>query len=267
MSAGSYSLASAFGLTDYDRILHLASPGIMLDPAPLDSLLAYAPAQPFAALPGLHSEAPSFSDSLYLFRPSHTTYKNFTETLSTKAASDFSLLAGTFPVPGAYFPDYLLPADSPVVATTSSLTLYSERSISTRFNTTEFLSRTAWVRLWDPDLPGPEYDVPYHERRQVAPADENARIVWERLYSVFREDRMEVCGLDLDTFQGEYGAKTREEKSSEKKVAVQVDDKVKEEEVKVQIEGILRGEGVVEVEDTHLVDVKSGDEGADGILM
>ena len=255
-------MTSLFGMTHYDRILYLSSPGVLLNPAPLDSLLAYAPEQSFAALRGSNPEHPSISDSLYLLRPSKKMYTNFTQTLSTTPTSDFSLLSNAFPVPGAYFPEYLLPASSPLVSTTSSLTFYSERDIKTSFNTSDFLDNTAWVRLWDPELPGPEYDVPYHERHRVAPKDENARIVWERLYNVFQEDRMEVCGLDLETY---HEAKAPEQNDEAVPVKMPVEDKHKEQEVKLQIEGILSGEG--RLEKSRPIDMVSGGDSMDGILM
>jgi len=68
------------------------------------------------------------------------------------------------------------------------------------FNATIFEKMTTYVRLSDPELPGPEYDVPYYERVALRPSNEEARGAWERLYEKFRQRRMEVCGLDLETW-------------------------------------------------------------------
>lgn len=65
------------------------------------------------------------------------------------------------------------------------------------FNSTQFLGTTAYVRLADPEFPGPEYDVPYSQMVQMRPKEDEPRWVWEKLYFKFRGGRMDICGLDL----------------------------------------------------------------------
>lgn len=65
------------------------------------------------------------------------------------------------------------------------------------FNSTQFLASTAYVRLTDPEFPGPEYDIPYGEMVKLRPKENEVRWVWEKLYFKFRGGRMDVCGLDL----------------------------------------------------------------------
>lgn len=66
------------------------------------------------------------------------------------------------------------------------------------FNVSVFEAATTYVRLSDPELPGPEYDVPYADRARIRPKNSEAREAWEKLYERFRQRRMEVCGLDLE---------------------------------------------------------------------
>lgn len=69
------------------------------------------------------------------------------------------------------------------------------------FNMTAFEQATTYVRFADPELPGPEYDVPFAERARIRPQNEQAQEAWSRLYERFRQRRMEVCGLDLEVYQ------------------------------------------------------------------
>ena len=49
-------------------------------------------------------------------------------------------------------------------------------------------------------MPGPEYDVPYSTRVKMRPLNTQADEAWSRLYERFRQQRMEVCGLDLEYY-------------------------------------------------------------------
>src|SRR5690348_12518306 len=68
------------------------------------------------------------------------------------------------------------------------------------FNSTAFVQSTTYVRLSDPELPGTEYDMPYADRVKLRPKDQQAEEVWSGLYEKFRQQRMEVCGLDLEAY-------------------------------------------------------------------
>lgn len=75
------------------------------------------------------------------------------------------------------------------------------RETTDEFNATTFEQATTFVRLSDPELPGPEYDVPYADRVKLRPTNEDAQEAWSNLYERFRQQRMEVCGLDLEVYQ------------------------------------------------------------------
>ena len=49
------------------------------------------------------------------------------------------------------------------------------RNVVDDFNATAFEKMTTFVRLSDPEIPGPEYDVPYSERAKLRPQNEQAQ--------------------------------------------------------------------------------------------
>ena len=66
------------------------------------------------------------------------------------------------------------------------------------FNASQALHSTVYIRVWDPDVPGPEYDMPYEERVRLRPAEDQARKFWDGMYFKFADDRQDICGLDLE---------------------------------------------------------------------
>jgi hypothetical protein len=106
--------------------------------------------------------------------------------------SDLALFQQTFLVPESLISEWSLSMGN-VVYESQNL-----RDAMEGFNGTVFRETTTYVRLSDPELPGPEYDVPYIDRMQIRPKADEAREAWEKLYERFRQRRMEVCGLDLE---------------------------------------------------------------------
>ncbi|KAL0263109.1 hypothetical protein SLS55_002085 [Diplodia seriata] len=187
-----YSLASFFSLIDYDRLLYLAPSGIIIDSLAMDALLAFAASRRIAALPE-DPTASKISTDFMLLQPSLSTFRKLSAALGEADVSDTKLFQETFDASTSLLPP----------TAESETTLYYESSeLRTlddpeSFNSTQFLSTTAYVRLADPELPGPEYDVPYGQMVQLRPKEEEPRWVWEKLYFKFRGNRMDVCGLDL----------------------------------------------------------------------
>lgn len=106
--------------------------------------------------------------------------------------TDVALFRQTFAAPDALISEWSLSMGN-VVYESQKL-----RDAVDEFNATAFQDATTYVRLSDPEIPGPEYDVPYADRVQIRPKGDQAREAWERLYETFRQRRMEVCGLDLE---------------------------------------------------------------------
>lgn len=190
----SYSLASLYSLIDYERIIYLQGPGVLLDASALDSLLAFSKSEPMAAYPAT-PERTDLSTSLLLIRPSQENFQQLKRLRTSNPTSDLDLFRKTFAAPNSLISEWSLSMGN-VVYESQRL-----RDASDGFNATEFEQATTFVRLTDPGLPGPEYDVPFWDRARVRPKNEQAKEAWGRLYERFRQRRMEVCGLDLEVYQ------------------------------------------------------------------
>lgn len=66
------------------------------------------------------------------------------------------------------------------------------------FEATSFLSSTSYMHISDPNLPGPEYDIPRDMFLREAPSESQTRRLWESMYEQFRDLRITICGLDLE---------------------------------------------------------------------
>lgn len=188
-----YSLASAYKMTEFDRVLVIETPGIILDASPLDAVLAFTESTPFAMLhdtvegDGVHSE------DLFLLEPSKDLYTGFTERLSTETSLNDTQLSLAFEQP------LLLASSDESSALVRSISVLHEAA--TDFNATAYLATAAYIRFSDPKLPGPEYDVPYSQKLKARPKNKNADWVWTKLYGQFAQKRMDICGLDLEPWR------------------------------------------------------------------
>jgi hypothetical protein len=114
---------------------------------------------------------------------------------ASKPTSDLNMFRKTFTVPDSLISEWSLSMGN-VVYESQNL-----RNAIDDFNATAFEHSTTFVRLSDPELPGPEYDVPYSDKVKIRPQNEQAQEAWSNLYERFRQRRMEICGLDLETYQ------------------------------------------------------------------
>jgi len=217
LSSSSYPLAGLLSLTNYNRILYLQPSGLLLNSTKLDGLLATSSKRPWAAQPAVASEA-EISTRLLLITPSREDFNRAHNQLAAGPISDSELLARLMPEPNLLPPSSTDQNYNKLVAETPYL-----HSQSQNFDATSFLASTSYVHISDPNLPGPEYDVPHEVFFQEAPSESQSRRVWESMYERFRELRMNVCGLDLepmpieeakqlsvlDTAEAEIGLTTR----------------------------------------------------------
>ena len=192
-------LASIFSLTDYNKILYLASPGLLLDSKPFDSLLGYGPEQILTATE-TNTLPRRLSTSMMLVKPNRMTYHHLLKTSSSQHLTGIELLQHSFP-----FPDYLKPEGHyfPVQALADTASIARGQSDNETFNETEYLETKAYITFSDPDIPGPEYDIPYYVRVQGMPSNSERRHLWERLYEMYRQKRMEICRLDLEAWRND----------------------------------------------------------------
>jgi hypothetical protein len=211
---GRYTAASVFGLTDFDRIVLLKAPALLINAAPMDAALAFA--HPDASVTTLTMEGSDTErlDAPLLIRPSKVEYDRLSNMLEQfeESMDDKTLMKAAFSDLLTldsldYFNDTEPQHLTLMASTTDSLTQYqpsassaeSDATIVTNsFNATTFMREASFVRLWDAALPGPEYDVPYNVRAAARPKHDGARRVWEKVYDSFRGRRQDICGLDLE---------------------------------------------------------------------
>ena len=128
--------------------------------------------------------------SLILFEPSDKAYTEVAEHLAGTSYSESDFLHN-IPMMTDFAEDQIH-----LVARTSALRLETEQ-----FDAAEFLDMTGYVHVSDPDLPGPEYDVPKDKVSSARPASIEAGMAWEKSYELFRQQRIEDCGLDLEPLE------------------------------------------------------------------
>ncbi|KAL9072739.1 MAG: hypothetical protein Q9157_004999 [Trypethelium eluteriae] len=187
-SRESYSLASLFSLTEYERIMYLEPPGHIFDATVMASVLAFSPQAPLMSLQSRDSPNDRSSEML-LVTPSASQYRQLSKRNAKHPETDIDLLQNSFPYA----------QDSHILAQADSLPHTSDlRAASEEFNATEFLDGTAYIRVVDSELAGPQYDVPYPERVAARPRVADAEAIWSRVYDGFRLGRMSICGLDLE---------------------------------------------------------------------
>lgn len=167
-------------LKDYDRVLTLPPPGLIVNSLPLDTLLAYD--QSTDVVSALSSQPDTgASSSMLIVRPTN----NRAEAVS------FSSI-----------PPLLIPSSESDAASSSIISnvveLRASHTDDDPFNATKFLTETAYVHIADTELPGPEYDFPYYEMVRRRPKDDDQGFLWEKMYSTYKDRRYEVCGLDLE---------------------------------------------------------------------
>ncbi|KAL1655784.1 hypothetical protein SLS61_001808 [Didymella pomorum] len=191
----SYSLASLYSLVDYERLIYLQGPGVLLDASSLDSLLAFSKSEPMAAYPASPART-DMSTSLLMIHPTQASFQQLKALRSTNPTSDLDLFRSVFSAPSSLISEWSLSMGNVLYESPSLRSIADDAP----FNATAFEQSTTFVRLSDPEMPGPEYDVPYSTRTRLRPRNEEAQMAWSRLYERFRQQRMEVCGLDLEYY-------------------------------------------------------------------
>ena len=170
-------------MTSFDKILYLRPSGLVLDSSLLDALFAIQTNSSLTAV----SDPSEYLPPVILIQPSDIAFGNALEAIRASLVSEeFYLEAVT------HF--FRPPASLPSIASlTSSLHIADEN-----FDSGSFIVQTGYIQLLDPNIPGPEYDVPRSLFLQSRPEGIEARKAWEELYEIYRLRRMDICGLDLE---------------------------------------------------------------------
>ncbi|KIW02108.1 uncharacterized protein PV09_06598 [Verruconis gallopava] len=174
---GAYSSATLAALDQYRKVMTFPTPGLVLDTGALDSILAFTETEAIAAYPPLNTSVAS----TILVTPS----KKAQELLNRATSQDITS-------------DSLVPdiQDQSLFSTSHALRVAD----ATTFNATDFLASTAYMHFSDPDLPGPEYDIPYSSIVKMRPSGDDQSFLWEKMYSTYKDRRYGVCGLDLESW-------------------------------------------------------------------
>ncbi|KAK4623693.1 Glucose N-acetyltransferase 1 [Fulvia fulva] len=191
-----YSLASAYALThDFDRLLTIETPGLLLDAEPLDAILGFSEKAPFVMLHDTNTKDGVHSEDLFLLEPSKSRHAELTKRLVTPEMSQYNdthlstLLTEAILLASSN-------EDTALIRSVGAL-----HDVGPDFNKTSFMSGVAYIRFSDPKLPGPEYEVPWADKVAARPKNKDADWAWTSLYGDFAQKRMEICGLDLETWR------------------------------------------------------------------
>ena len=153
----------------------------------MDELLASPRDFPITVFADNSASEINFSHGAVVIQPSMQSYHQaMTSLIGTHTGSADSVLEMTSLRGNSANSPYL-------VSQTSSLALEGEG-----FNASDYLNQAAYVHLTDPAILGPEYDIPRNIFLQARPHHPEARRIWEDLYELYRTERMDICGLDLE---------------------------------------------------------------------
>jgi hypothetical protein len=143
--------------------------------------------QDTAAGDGVHSQ------DLLLLQPSKEVHAALAERTATIPSFNDTLL------PAAFAEPLLLASSTEESALIRSIGILHDAQAG--FNATAYLDNVAYIRFSDPKLPGPEYDVPWAKKRDARPKNKDADWTWTKLYGEFAQKRMDICGLDLESWR------------------------------------------------------------------
>lgn len=158
-----------------------------MDSANLDLLFTLPMESSILGISG-NSEKEFTLPSIVIFEPSITAYNVALSAISIETYSDDEFLRNIPQIPGNVGQGHL-------VARTSAMSLDFNK-----FTAANFFKSISYVHLTDPDIPGPEFDIPSKTFVRAKPKLPQNRAIWERVYEIFREQRMSICGLDLEPF-------------------------------------------------------------------
>lgn len=180
-----YPLVDLLSLTLFNRLIYLKPSGLIIDAAKLDMLFTLPMESAMLGISG-NPQDEGTVPSVILLEPSERAYNDTSSSIPAGSYSDDEFLQHVSLVADTVDRNHL-------VAKTSAIHLESDR-----FNVTEFIESTSYVQLSDPGLPGPEFNIPRRQLLRAKPKQPNHRKAWETVYEMFREQRMSVCGLDLE---------------------------------------------------------------------
>lgn len=181
-----YSLTGLMSLTIFNRLIYLRPSGLINDSSQLDLLFTLPMDTPVLGIAATNYDGGA-EKSIMIFQPSLKAYNELASAFPAESYSDDEFMQ-RIPAMTDFAEDQVH-----LVTKTSTLMLAEES-----FDARECLDATAYIHLSDPDLPGPEYYLSDSLLSMARPTRPEPRKAWERAFELFRERRMDVCGLDLE---------------------------------------------------------------------
>lgn len=182
-----YPLFGLLSLSVFSRLIYLRPSGLIMDSANLDLLFSLPMESAILGISGNSVEEFTLP-SIVIFEPSIAAYNDVLSSISIETYSDDEFLRHIPQISGVAEEGHL-------IAKTSAISLENSE-----FTATDFFKSVSYVHLSDPDFPGPEFDIPSQTVVRARPKLPQHRVIWEMVYEIFREQRMSICGLDLEPF-------------------------------------------------------------------
>jgi len=178
-----YPFSGLLSLTAWEKLVVLRPSGLVGEVEALDTVFGVETNTSVTAFSAPSDDFPPVT----LLTPSSDAFDGAMASLRENSLSEASFLKENtrFLSPPAPL--------TPLSAQTSSL-----RLADSSFDADTFLSEVGYVQLNDPEILGPEYDIPRNVFLNSRPEGAEARRAWEDLYERYRMRRMDVCGLDLE---------------------------------------------------------------------
>ena len=186
IEAEAYPLSNLLSLTMFDRLIYLQPSGLIINSERLDTFFTQPMESEIEGVFAKHHEE-SQEPPVIVFEPSE-------ESLNTSMAVIEA---------GHYREDeFLRNLPSSNAVTSNGKDSIVETSVihleDDNFNLANFIDQTSYIRISDPGMLGPEFSSPRSRIIRARPEQTEAREVWEAIYERYRQQRMEVCGLDLE---------------------------------------------------------------------
>lgn len=185
-----YPLARLLSLTKFNRLIYLQPSGLIINSGKLDMLFTLAmESETKGVLAKLREE--NQAPPVLIFEPSA---EAFNKTMAVFEAGNYREDEFLRSIPSS---NAATSNRSHSVVETSAIHLENDG-----FNLSGFIDTTSYVHISDPGMLGPEFGSPRSRLIRARPEQTEPREVWEAVYERYRQQRMEVCGLDLEPDPG-----------------------------------------------------------------
>lgn len=186
---GMYPLIGLMSLTTFNRLIYLRPSGLIVDSSQLDLLFTLPVDTATLGISATDNEEDA-PVSIVIFQPSIRAYDELSGSFPAEGYTDIKLMQA-MPAMTDFAKDQVH-----LVTTTGALKS-TEESLSPQ----DYLENTGYIHLVDAEFPGPEYFMSSSMLSTARPRRAGPQQAWERTYELFRERRIDVCGLDLEPIE------------------------------------------------------------------